>query len=50
MTMQVTPYLFFNGNCKEAMIFYQQSLGGSLSLTTVGETTVADQMPSNQKT
>ncbi len=49
MTMQVTPYLFFNGNCKEAITFYQQCLGGTLSLTTVGETTVADQMPSNQK-
>ncbi len=47
--MQVTPYLFFNGNCKEAATFYQQCLGGSLSLTTVGETTVSDQMPSDKK-
>lgn len=45
MTTQVTPYLFFNGDCKEAMTFYQQCLGGTLAITTVGETPMADQMP-----
>lgn len=26
------PYLFFNGNCREAMNFYQQCFGGKLEL------------------
>lgn len=26
----LTPYLVFDGNCKEAMAFYQQCLGGEL--------------------
>ncbi len=29
----VTTYLMFNGNCRQAMTFYQQSLGGELQLT-----------------
>ncbi len=41
----VIPYLNFNGSCKEAMTFYQQCLGGSLSLMTIGETPMAEQMP-----
>ena len=49
MTTQVTPYLFFNGDCKEAMTFYQQCLGGTLALTTVGETPMADQMPAEKR-
>src|SRR6185312_5274964 len=32
-----TPYLIFNGNCREAMTFYQTCLGGELSVTTFGE-------------
>lgn len=28
------PYLFFNGNCREAMEFYASSLGGKLSMMT----------------
>ena len=24
----ITPYLVFDGNCREAMTFYQQALGG----------------------
>ncbi len=45
MTAQINAYLYFNGNCKEAMTFYQECLGGALSLMTVGETPVAEQMP-----
>jgi PhnB protein len=25
---EATPYLVFNGNCREAMTFYQSCLGG----------------------
>lgn len=39
------PYLTFNGNCKEAMSFYKEILGGELTLMTAGESPVADQMP-----
>ena len=28
--MQLSPYLSFNGNCAEAMKFYQQVLGGEM--------------------
>ncbi|HUC86819.1 MAG TPA: VOC family protein [Candidatus Saccharimonadales bacterium] len=37
---QVTldPYLFFKGNCREAMEFYKSVFGGELSLQTYGET------------
>ncbi|GAB3697214.1 VOC family protein [Spirosoma flavus] len=36
---QVTlnPYLFFGGNCREAMTFYKDVFGGELLLTTFGE-------------
>jgi PhnB protein len=35
--IQVTPVIFFKGNCKEAMSFYHGILGGSLKLRTYGE-------------
>ncbi|MDQ3068170.1 MAG: VOC family protein [Acidobacteriota bacterium] len=28
--MELTPYLFFNGNCAEAFRFYEQTLGGKI--------------------
>src|SRR5699024_6032084 len=30
VTMELNPYLMFNGNCEEAFLFYQQLLGGDL--------------------
>lgn len=36
-TLQLVPYIFFQGNCKEAMEFYQKALGGTLALTTYKE-------------
>lgn len=35
--MSLTPYLFFNGNCREALGFYQKALGGELELMTYGD-------------
>src|SRR5579872_6055347 len=29
-TMQINPYLFFDGNCEEALKFYAQCLGGNI--------------------
>lgn len=43
------PYLQFLGNCREAMEFYKSALGGELTLTTVGETPSAGQMPGQNK-
>lgn len=37
------PYVFFNGNCAEAMRAYEKILGGELSLMTVGESPDAQQ-------
>jgi uncharacterized glyoxalase superfamily protein PhnB len=47
--MRLTPYLLFNGNCRDAMEFYRSCLGGELELTKVknsgakGEMTVYQQ-------
>jgi PhnB protein len=38
MPREITPYLMFDGKCKDAMTFYQQVLGGDLQLTTYGQT------------
>ncbi|MEA9357309.1 VOC family protein [Bacteriovorax sp. PP10] len=38
----VTPYLIFNGNCKEAVNFYNSHLGGELFMTTYGEAPQTD--------
>lgn len=43
--MQLTSYLTFNGNCREAMQFYQQCLGGELHFQTVGESPMAFSLP-----
>ena len=29
---QLEPYLFFDGNCAEAMRFYEKALGGKLEM------------------
>ena len=42
---QLNPYLSFDGNCREAMEFYKACIGGELSIQTVGESPMADQMP-----
>ena len=34
---QLNPYLSFEGNCREAMNFYKECLGGELTIQTVGE-------------
>jgi PhnB protein len=34
---QLSPYLNFNGNCEEAMKFYQSVLGGELEINRFGD-------------
>lgn len=41
----INAYLTFNGNCREAMTFYQDCLGGELSLQTIESSPMAAQMP-----
>lgn len=45
----INSYLSFNGNCREAMNFYKQCLGGELYLQTVGESPMSEQMPPQMK-
>jgi PhnB protein len=42
---RIDVYLAFGGNCREAMTFYKECLGGELTLQTVGESPVAGQLP-----
>ena len=46
---QINSYLTFNGNCREAMTFYKECLGGELVLQTIGESPMADKMPPQMK-
>lgn len=42
---QMCVYLTFNGNCRDAMLFYRDCLGGELSFQTIGESLLSDDMP-----
>jgi PhnB protein len=45
-TMKFTPYLNFNGHCREAMNLYQQLFGGELTaMMSFGETPAAEHVP-----
>jgi PhnB protein len=46
---RINPYLNFNDNCREAMNFYKECVGGELTITTVGESPMAAQMPPAMK-
>jgi PhnB protein len=43
---QIDPYLTFDGNCAEAMRFYERTLGGKLEgMMTFGESPMGNEMP-----
>jgi PhnB protein len=44
----LTPYLLFEGNCRQAMEFYRSCLGGELIVTAVKDTPAKGQMPTSQ--
>lgn len=44
----LTPYLFFNGNCKQAMEFYNACFGGELVAIQVKDSPAKDSMPAAQ--
>ncbi|WP_230383911.1 VOC family protein [Pedobacter endophyticus] len=43
--MSINSYLTFNGNCREAMTFYQHCLGGELSFQTIADSTDGNKFP-----
>lgn len=45
----ISTYLTFSGNCREAMTFYKQCLNGELMFQTIGESPMADKMPTKMK-
>ena len=45
----ITSYLTFNGNCREAMTFYNDCLGGILNFQTVGESPLSEKLPGQMK-
>jgi len=46
---QINTYLTFAGNCRVAMQFYKDCLGGELMLQTIGESPLAAKMPVQMK-
>ena len=44
----LTPYLLFDGKCRQAMDFYKSCLGGELIMTVVKDTLAKDRMPASQ--
>ncbi len=42
---KINAYLTFDGNCREAMTFYQECFGGELTIQTVAESPMAEQTP-----
>ena len=45
----IHSYLTFSGNCREAMTFYRDCLGGELTFQTIGESPLAAQLPDKMK-
>jgi PhnB protein len=47
--INLTPFLLFDGNCAEAMAFYQSCLGGELTLTRISDTPMKAQAPAEHQ-
>ena len=47
---KLTPYLGFDGNCAEALRFYERALGGKIEMTlTYGESPMAEQVSAEHR-
>src|ERR1700733_6667675 len=46
---QINTYIGFNGDCRKAMEFYRDCIGGELTAQTMGESAMADQAPAGMK-
>jgi PhnB protein len=42
---QINAYIGFNGQCREAMEFYKECIGGDLTFQTIAESPIARQCP-----
>ena len=49
MAAALTPYLLFDGKCKQAMEFYESCFGGELTITKVKDSAAKDFMPAIQQ-
>lgn len=47
--MKINAHLTFNGNCREAFELYESLLGGSLTMTSFGESPAAKHVPQEWK-
>ncbi|MEQ8361871.1 MAG: VOC family protein [Cyclobacteriaceae bacterium] len=45
----IRAYLTFNGNCREAMTFYKQCLGGELMFQPIKGSPMTDKLPNKMK-
>ena len=43
--LKTTPFLLFDGNCAEAMMFYHKCIGGELTLTKLVDTPMKNMFP-----
>ena len=48
--LSIVPYLFFKGDCKQAMEFYKDVFGGKLIIQTMAESGSDMQMPGMKST
>jgi PhnB protein len=46
--LRSTPFLLFDGNCREAMTFYHECLGGELSMTKLGDSPMKNMLPEDK--
>ncbi|WP_374172845.1 VOC family protein [Flavobacterium tructae] len=46
---QLNSYLTFNGNCRDAMLFYKACLGGELELQTIADSPIGEELPEKMK-
>jgi PhnB protein len=46
---QINAYIGFNGDCRKAMEFYRDCIGGQLNYQTVGESPMGEQCPAGMK-
>jgi PhnB protein len=49
MKLKTMPFLLFDGNCAEAMTFYQKCLGGELTLTKLKDSPMKDMFPADKQ-
>lgn len=47
--MQLEPYLFFYGQCEEALEFYKRAIGGNFEISRFEGSPMADQVPADFK-